>query len=118
MEATKVEAGSAAFGDVSVDFEKRQGKVGKEPLKLTSKEFDVLKYLAGNSGKVVTHRKLLQAVWGSESTEQTEYLRVFINQLRKKIELDPAHPRYIHTDPWVGYRFEPSDSAADKARKK
>jgi two-component system KDP operon response regulator KdpE len=81
---------------------------GRE-VKLTPKEFDVLTYLATNAGKVVTRRALLQAVWGSESTEQSNYLRVFINQLRNKIEADPQHPTHILTEPWVGYRFIPNE---------
>ncbi len=79
---------------------------GRE-LKLTPKEFELLVYLARNPHKVVTHRKLLSAVWGAASTEQPEYLRVFIGQLRKKIEADTGSPSYILTEPWVGYRFEP-----------
>jgi two-component system, OmpR family, KDP operon response regulator KdpE len=74
---------------------------------LTPKEFDLLVYLARHAGKVVTHRALLGAVWGGESTEQVEYLRVFVAQLRKKLEPSPNSPKYIVTDPWVGYRFEP-----------
>jgi two-component system KDP operon response regulator KdpE len=92
-------------GDLTIDNDERKVTVAGNEIKLTPKEFEVLKYLARNSGKVVTHRALLQAVWGSESSEQTEYLRVFINQLRRKIEPDPQHPRYILTEPWVGYRF-------------
>ncbi|MEW6130491.1 MAG: response regulator transcription factor [Acidobacteriota bacterium] len=92
-------------GDVSIDIDERRVTVAGQEIKLTPKEFDVLKYLLTNAGKVVTHRALLQAVWGSESSEQTEYLRVFINQLRRKIEPDTQHPRYIITEPWVGYRF-------------
>jgi two-component system KDP operon response regulator KdpE len=76
---------------------------------LTPKEFDLLVYLVKRAGKVVTHRALLAAVWGPNSTEQPEYLRVFIGQLRKKIEPDPSAPKYLLTDPWIGYRFEPGD---------
>ncbi len=76
---------------------------------LTPKEFDLLVYFARHAGKVVTHRALLGAVWGGESTEQVEYLRVFVAQLRKKLEPSPNSPRYIVTDPWVGYRFEPGE---------
>jgi two-component system KDP operon response regulator KdpE len=83
----------------------RRVLVAEKEIRLTPKEFEVLSYLVKNAGKVLTHRALLQAVWGWESTDQTEYLRVFINQLRKKIETDPQHPRYILTEPWVGYRF-------------
>lgn len=74
-------------------------------LRLTPKEFDLLVHLVRNAGKVLTHRALLGAVWGGDNTEQHEYLRVFIGQLRKKIEPDPSQPRYIVTEPWIGYRF-------------
>jgi two-component system KDP operon response regulator KdpE len=92
-------------GDLTIDGDTRRVTVAGREVKLTPKEFEVLKYLATNAGKVVTQRALLQAVWGPESTEQANYLRVFINQLRHKIEPDPQHPRYILTEPWVGYRF-------------
>jgi two-component system KDP operon response regulator KdpE len=92
-------------GDLTIDLDERRITVAGTEVKLTPKEFDLLRYIVRNAGKVVTHRALLQAVWGSESSEQTEYLRVFINQLRRKIEPDPQHPRYILTEPWVGYRF-------------
>ena len=74
---------------------------------LTPKEFDLLVYFARQPGKVLTHRALLAAIWGGDFTEQTEYLRVFIGQLRKKLELNASSPRYLLTEPWVGYRFEP-----------
>jgi two-component system KDP operon response regulator KdpE len=96
-------------GDVTVDADARRVTVAGREVKLTPKEFEVLKHLVSNAGKVVTHRSLLQAVWGIEATEQTDYLRVFINQLRRKIEPDPPHPRYIITEPWVGYRFVPNE---------
>lgn len=93
--------------DLSIDFEKRAVTVKGSAVKLTPKEFELLRQLVTNTGKSQAHRRLLQAVWGPDYGEETEYLRVFINQLRKKIEPDPQHPRYIHTEPWVGYRFEP-----------
>ncbi len=102
------DAAVLSVGDLTIDANERRVTLAGSEIRLTPKEFEVLKYLASNSGKVVTHRKLLQAVWGVESTEQTEYLRVFINQLRRKIEPDPQNPRYIITEPWVGYRFNPS----------
>jgi two-component system, OmpR family, KDP operon response regulator KdpE len=71
--------------------------------------FDLLVYLARRPGKVVNHRTLLAAIWGGQSTEQVEYLRVFVGQLRKKLEPEAASPRYIVTEPWVGYRFEPGE---------
>jgi two-component system, OmpR family, KDP operon response regulator KdpE len=96
-------------GDVTIDVDEHRVVVAEKEIKLTPKEFEVLKYLVSNAGKVVTHRALLQAVWGWESTDQTEYLRVFINQLRRKIEADASHPHYILTEPWVGYRFVPNE---------
>jgi len=98
-----------AVGDVTIEVDERRLVVAGKEIKLTPKEFEVLRYLVSNAGKVVTHRALLQAVWGWQSSDQTEYLRVFINQLRRKIEPDPEHPRYIQTEPWVGYRFNPQD---------
>jgi two-component system KDP operon response regulator KdpE len=92
-------------GDVTIDIDERRVVVGGKEIRLTPKEFDVLTYLVKHAGKVVTHRALLQTVWGWQSTDQTEYLRVFINQLRRKIEIDASHPQYIITEPWVGYRF-------------
>ena len=79
---------------------------GKE-LKLTPKEFELLSALIRNHDRVMTHRTLLAQVWGGEFTEQPEYLRVFVGNLRKKIELDPSKPRHLITEPWIGYRFIP-----------
>ena len=100
------EGGLIEEGDFRVDMDAHVAHVRDRELKLTPKEFDLLAYLARNSRKVITHRKLLAAIWGSNSTEQPEYLRVFIGQLRKKIE-DRGSRAYILTEPWVGYRFEP-----------
>ncbi len=93
-------------GDFRVDLDAHVACVRGREVKLTPKEFDLLAYLARHPRKVVTHRKLLAAIWGANSTEQPEYLRVFIGQLRKKIE-DKAPVSYILTEPWIGYRFEP-----------
>ncbi len=98
-----------SVGDVTIDIDERRVVVAGKEIRLTPKEFDVFKYLVNNAGKVVTHRALLQTVWGWESTDQTEYLRVFINQLRRKIETDASHPHYLITEPWVGYRFVPNE---------
>ena len=100
--------------DLSVDFEERRVTASGEVVHLTPKEFEVLKHLIDQQGKPVTHRRLLQAVWGPEYGEETENLRVVINQLRKKIEKDPAQPKYILTEPWVGYRFQPPRAVAAK----
>ena len=96
-------------GDFKIDPGARSFLVKYRAVHLTPKEFDLLVYFARHIGKVVTHRALLGAVWGGESTEQVEYLRVFVAQLRKKLEPTPNSPRYIVTDPWVGYRFEPGN---------
>jgi two-component system, OmpR family, KDP operon response regulator KdpE len=96
-------------GDFKIDPGARTVFVNDRAVHLTPKEFDLLVYFARHTGKVVTHRALLGAVWGGESTEQVEYLRVFVAQLRKKLEPAPNSPRYIVTDPWVGYRFEPGE---------
>lgn len=96
-------------GDFRIDLEARSVKVAGREVHLTPKEFDLLVYLARHPGKVVTHRNLLASVWGVENTEQPEYLRVFIGQLRKKIEFDQASPKYLLTEPWIGYRFEPGE---------
>lgn len=96
-------------GDFRIDLSTREIEVVGESIHLTPKEFDLLLFLFRNRGKVVTHRATLTAVWGGNFTEQTEYLRVFVGQLRKKIEKDPSKPRYIRTEPWVGYRFLTSD---------
>jgi len=96
-------------GDFRIDLQAHSVHVRKQEVKLTPKEFDVLVHLARHHGKVVTHRGLLAAVWGDTSTEQPEYLRVVIGHLRKKREPDEAAPRYIVTEPWIGYRFNPGD---------
>jgi two-component system KDP operon response regulator KdpE len=94
-------------GDFRLDSETRKVSVLDKEIHLTPKEFDLLAHLMHHAGKVLTHRKLLTAIWGANYGEQTEYLRVFIGQLRKKIEADPSAPRYILTEPWIGYRFDP-----------
>jgi two-component system KDP operon response regulator KdpE len=105
--AVEREVREIELGDFCVDLEARIVIVRGEEIHLTPKEYELLVYLIRHAGKVLTHRVLLGAVWGGDYTEQTEYLRVFVGQLRKKIEADPAKPRYILTEPWVGYRFTP-----------
>ncbi len=94
-------------GAFRIDLERRAVTVEVREVHLTPKEFDLLLYFIRHPGKVLTHRALLASVWGGNFVEQTEYLRVFIGQLRKKIEPDPAAPRHILTEPWIGYRFDP-----------
>jgi two-component system KDP operon response regulator KdpE len=96
-------------GDFRIDLESRLVLVAGTEVRLTPKEFDLLAFLARHAGKVVTHRALLAAIWGPNSTEQPEYLRVFVGQLRKKIEPEASSPKYLLTEPWIGYRFEPGD---------
>jgi two-component system KDP operon response regulator KdpE len=95
------------LGDFRIDLENRSVAVSGREVHLTPKEYDLMVYLVSHPGKVLTHRTLLTAIWGGESVEQTEYLRVFVGQLRKKVEPEPATPRYILTEPWIGYRFDP-----------
>jgi two-component system, OmpR family, KDP operon response regulator KdpE len=97
-------------GDFAIDVGARRVRVAGRDIHLTPKEFDLLAHFARHPGKVLTHRAILGAVWGSEHSEQTEYLRVFVGQLRKKIEIDASEPTYLLTEPWVGYRFEPGGS--------
>jgi two-component system KDP operon response regulator KdpE len=105
--------------DLNIDFEAREVIVRGQVVHLTPKEFEVLKYLIANQGKPLAHRRLLQAVWGPDYGDETENLRVVINQLRKKIEPDPAHPKYIATEPWVGYRFQlPKSGSAKQVSRK
>ncbi|HLX74067.1 MAG TPA: response regulator transcription factor [Terriglobales bacterium] len=101
--------GVIEVGDFRIDQEAHTVSVRGREVHLTPKEFDLLVYLARHPGKVVTHRALLTAVWGANSMEQPEYLRVFIGQLRKKLEPEAGSPRYLQTEPWVGYRFDPGE---------
>jgi two-component system, OmpR family, KDP operon response regulator KdpE len=94
-------------GDFRLDFELRKLTVRQREIHLTPKEFDLLSYFMTHAGRVLTHRTLLTAIWGDNYVEQNEYLRVFVGNLRKKIETDTSGPRYILTEPWVGYRFDP-----------
>jgi len=103
--ATTQEATTIEEGDFRVELETREVQVNGRVVHLSPKEFDLLVFFIRSPGKVLTHRMLLGKIWGGDYTEQTEYLRVFVRHLRKKIEADPAKPRYILTEPWVGYRF-------------
>jgi len=93
------------FGELSIDFARRNVIMRGEEVKLTPTEYEVLKYLVQQAGRVVTHRQLLRAIWGSNFQEESQYLRVYIGQLRRKIESDPSQPTYIITEPGVGYRL-------------
>jgi two-component system KDP operon response regulator KdpE len=95
------------IGDFKIDADAFRVTVKNGEVRLTPKEFELLLYLARHAGRVMTHRSLLLAIWGPNSVEQPEHLRVLVAQLRKKIDVEGT-PRYIITEPWVGYRFEPA----------
>src|SRR5262245_47196707 len=101
------EVSSFDVGDFRIDLNARRVHIRGNEVRLTPKEFDLFVYLARHPNRVLTHRTLLEAVWGEASQEQPEYLRVFMGQLRKKLEADPSNPKYLVTEPWVGYRFNP-----------
>ena len=99
------DSGRLEVGDLVIDFDRRRLIRAGEEIRLTPKEFDLLSVLARNAGRVMTHRSLLKAVWGATTTDEPEHLWVLVRQLRKKVEVDPARPRYIQSEPWVGYRL-------------
>lgn len=99
-------AGRITVGDMDINVAGRRLTVRGKEVKLTPKEFDLLLYLVGNANVPIAHGKLLQAVWGPDYGGEVEYLRTFVNRLRKKIETDPGSPRHLLTEPWVGYRFQ------------
>jgi two-component system KDP operon response regulator KdpE len=97
--------GRLQVADLTLDYDRHRVTRGSEELRLTPKEFDLLELLMRNAGRVLTHRTILKAVWGPNAVNQPEHLWVLVAQLRKKLESDPAHPRYLVSEPWVGYRF-------------
>ncbi|MGE3512252.1 MAG: response regulator transcription factor [Vicinamibacterales bacterium] len=96
------------IGAFRIDFESRRVYIAGDEVRLTPKEFNLLVYMARHPGRVIEHARLLQAVWGEAAQDHPEYLRVFIGQLRKKLEPEAARPRYLLTEAWVGYRFNPN----------
>ena len=97
--------GQLTRGDLMIDFDRRRVHRGEVEIRLTPKEFELLTLLLTHAGRVLTHKSILKVIWGPHGVDQPEHLRVLMGQLRKKIEPDPAHPRYLLTEPWVGYRF-------------
>jgi len=93
------------FDNVEINFNLRRVFVGSREARLTPKEFDLLQYMVAHANVPIPHTKLLQSVWGEEHADEVEHLRVFINQLRKKIERNPSNPKYLLTEPWIGYRL-------------
>ncbi len=103
------DTGRMQRGDLVIDFDRRRVTVAETEIRLTPKEFELLALMARHAGRVMTHRVILKSIWGPHSVDQPEHLRVLMGQLRKKIEPDPARPRYLVTEPWVGYRFVADD---------
>jgi two-component system KDP operon response regulator KdpE len=101
------EVSAVESGPFHIDFDDRRVRIRGQAVRLTPKEFDLFTFMAKHPNRVLPHKMLLGAVWGPASEEQSEYLRVFVGQLRKKLEPDPARPRHLVTEPWVGYRFNP-----------
>ncbi len=95
------------MGDFKVETPLRRILVRNKEVRFTPKEYDLLLYFISHPDRVLTHKSILAAVWGANSVSQGEYLRVFVAQLRRKIELNPTSPRYLKTEPWIGYRFQP-----------
>jgi two-component system KDP operon response regulator KdpE len=105
QDALEQESGTLVRSDLTIDFERHRVLRGGEEIRLTPKEFDLLAFLARNPGKVLTHRAILKAIWGPHAVSEPQYLRVLMASLRKKIEPEPSRPRFVLTEPWVGYRF-------------
>jgi two-component system KDP operon response regulator KdpE len=97
--------GHLTRGGLTIDFDRHRVHRGDDEIRLTPKEFELLTLLVSHAGRVLTHRSILKSIWGSPAADQPEHLRVLMGQLRKKIEPDPAKPRYLLTEPWVGSRF-------------
>jgi two-component system, OmpR family, KDP operon response regulator KdpE len=104
--------GRMRAGDLTIDYDRRRVLVRGDEIRLTPKEFELLALLARSADRVLTHRALLKAIWGPHAVSQPEHLWVLMAQLRKKIEPDPSHPRYLLSEPWVGYRFATEASEA------
>ncbi|HEY1913334.1 MAG TPA: response regulator transcription factor [Vicinamibacterales bacterium] len=103
--ADSAEVGRLTVGDLTIDYDRRRAVRGEDEIRLTPKEFELLALLARNADRVLTNRTILKAIWGANAVEQPEHLWVLIGQLRKKIEPDPSQPRYLVSEPWVGYRL-------------
>lgn len=97
--------GQVIQGDLTIDRDRHRVLRGNEEIRLTPREFELLLFMAQHAGRVLTHRTILKAIWGPHAVDQPEHLRVLVGSLRKKLERDIARPRYIITEPWVGYRF-------------
>ena len=105
-EAAPAAGGMIVRGDITIDRDRHRVTRAEEEIRLTPRELELLLFLAQHPGRVLTHRAILKAIWGPHAVDQPEHLRVLVGALRKKIEPDPSRPRYIITEPWVGYRFK------------
>ena len=105
MSEGAIESGTVRAGDLTIDYDRRRVLRGQDEIRLTPKELDLLTLLVRNHDRVLTHRAILKAIWGANAVEQPEHLWTLVAQLRRKIEPDPSNPRYLLSEPWVGYRF-------------
>jgi len=105
FDARSAESGRLEHGSLTIDFDRRRVRRGTDEIRLTPKEFELLAFLARHPNRVLTHHTILTTIWGAHAADRPEHLWVLVGQLRKKIELDPANPRYLLSEPWVGYRF-------------
>jgi two-component system KDP operon response regulator KdpE len=105
MSEDDAQKGQLRVGELTIDYDRRRVLRGETEIKLTPKEFELLSLLARNHDRVLTHRAILKEIWGSTAVEQPEHLWTLVAQVRRKIEPDPANPRYLLSEPWVGYRF-------------
>jgi two-component system KDP operon response regulator KdpE len=109
LSADAEESGLLCAGDLTIDYDRRRVRRGQDEIRLTPKEMDLLTLLVRNRDRVLTHRAILKAIWGANAVEQPEHLWTLVAQLRRKIEPDPSKPRYLISEPWVGYRFDSGD---------
>jgi two-component system KDP operon response regulator KdpE len=116
MSEEKTETGQFQVGDLTIDYDRHRVLRDGTEIRLTPKEFDLLSLLARNHDRVLTHRAILKAIWGPNAVEQPEHLWTLMAQLRKKIEPDPASPRYLLSEPWVGYRFATGEAEGGTTR--
>jgi two-component system KDP operon response regulator KdpE len=112
MASDDAETGVLRVGDLMIDYDRRRVLREAAEIRLTPKEFELLSLLARNHDRVLTHRALLKAIWGGNAVEQPEHLWTLVAQVRKKIEPDPANPRYLLSEPWVGYRLATGEPGA------
>src|SRR5258706_16084253 len=107
FDAHSTETGLLQHGELTIDFDRRRVRRGSDEIRLTPKEFELLAHFARHPNRVLTHHTILTAIWGTHAADHPEHLWVLVGQLRKKLEVDAAHPRYLISEPWVGYKFVP-----------